>query len=58
MATVDLVIRGGAVFDGSEDYVATIKTGVVIYRDGRPTGALPGKLVRGRQAAPALMAAE
>ncbi|KQT30999.1 amidohydrolase [Sphingomonas sp. Leaf412] len=33
-------------------YVATIKSGEVIYRDGEPTDALPGKLIRGRQAAP------
>ncbi|MDP2124604.1 MAG: amidohydrolase family protein, partial [Parvibaculum sp.] len=31
----------------AEGYVATIVSGAVIYRDGRPTGALPGKLVRG-----------
>ncbi|MEH3099465.1 N-acyl-D-amino-acid deacylase family protein [Sphingomonas adhaesiva] len=34
-------------------YVATIKSGEVIYRDGEPTDALPGKLIRGRQPAPA-----
>ena len=27
-------------------------TGEVIFEDGEPTGALPGKLVRGPQAAP------
>jgi N-acyl-D-amino-acid deacylase len=27
-------------------YVATVKTGEVIYRDGTPTGALPGRLLR------------
>ena len=32
---------------------ATLKTGQVTYRPGRPTGALPGGLVRGAQAAPA-----
>jgi N-acyl-D-aspartate/D-glutamate deacylase len=42
----------------AEGYVATIKSGTVIYREGVATGALPGKLVRGRQAAPARMAAE
>ena len=34
-------------------YVATIKSGQVIYREGEPTDALPGKLIRGRQPAPA-----
>ncbi|MBI1260721.1 MAG: amidohydrolase family protein [Rhizobiales bacterium] len=34
-------------------YVATIANGEVIYREGVATGALPGKLVRGHQKAPA-----
>ena len=38
----------------AEGYVATIVNGTVVYRDGQPTGALPGRLVRGQQAAPAL----
>lgn len=43
----------------AEGYVATIVSGEVIYRDGRPTGALPGKLVRGHRPAPvARVAAE
>jgi N-acyl-D-aspartate/D-glutamate deacylase len=33
-------------------YVATIVAGQVIMRDGEPTGARPGRLVRGAQAAP------
>jgi N-acyl-D-aspartate/D-glutamate deacylase len=33
--------------------VATVVNGQVVYRDGQPTGALPGRLVRGRQPAPA-----
>ncbi len=37
---------------GAEGYVATMVSGNVIYRDGKETGALPGKLVRGPQAAP------
>jgi N-acyl-D-aspartate/D-glutamate deacylase len=36
----------------ADGYVATIASGVVIYRDGRHTGALPGKLVRGHKDAP------
>lgn len=42
----------------AEGYVVTIASGQVIYRDGEPTGALPGRLVRGEQPAPALRAAE
>ena len=34
-------------------YIATIKSGQVIYRNGEGTDALPGKLIRGRQPAPA-----
>jgi N-acyl-D-aspartate/D-glutamate deacylase len=42
----------------AEGYVATIVSGEVIYRDGKPTGALPGKLVRGHQPPPMRAAAE
>jgi len=31
----------------SQGYVATVVSGVVTYRNGRSTGALPGRLVRG-----------
>jgi N-acyl-D-aspartate/D-glutamate deacylase len=31
-------------------YRATIKSGTVTFADGAPTGALPGRLVRGPQA--------
>jgi N-acyl-D-aspartate/D-glutamate deacylase len=37
----------------ADGYVATIASGQVIYRNGAPTGALPGKLVRGHRHAPA-----
>ena len=40
------------------DATATILAGQVTYRDGEPTDALPGRLLRGAQAAPARMAAE
>jgi len=33
-------------------------SGIVIQRDGQPTGALPGRLVRGQQAARVDLAAE
>jgi N-acyl-D-amino-acid deacylase len=35
-----------------DGYRYTICSGEVIYEDGVPTGALPGKLIRGPQAAP------
>ena len=31
----------------ADGYVATIVSGTVTYRHGEPTGALPGRLVRG-----------
>jgi len=42
----------------AEGYVATIVSGEIIYRNGKATGALPGKLVRGHQPAPMRSAAE
>ena len=36
----------------AEGYTATIVAGQVTYRDGEPTDALPGRLLRGAQAAP------
>jgi N-acyl-D-aspartate/D-glutamate deacylase len=45
---------GGRRLDQTADgYVATIVSGEVIAEHGIPTDARPGKLVRGRQAAPA-----
>ena len=32
---------------GARGYRATVVAGEVTYRDGEPTGALPGRLVRG-----------
>jgi N-acyl-D-aspartate/D-glutamate deacylase len=54
----DLPTGARRLMQHAEGYVATIKSGQVIYREGEPTGALPGKLVRGRQSAPRAMAAE
>jgi|HubBroStandDraft_6_1064221.scaffolds.fasta_scaffold47737_2 N-acyl-D-aspartate/D-glutamate deacylase len=45
----DLPAGGKRLLQGASGYVATIVSGEVIYRDGEPTGALPGKLVRGPQ---------
>ena len=54
----DLPTGARRLMQDAEGYVATIKSGQVIYREGQPTGALPGKLIRGRQPAPQAMAAE
>jgi N-acyl-D-aspartate/D-glutamate deacylase len=54
----DLPAGGRRLIQRAEGYVATIVAGEVTYRDGEPTGALPGRLLRGAQSAPAAMAAE
>ena len=54
----DLPAGGRRLTQKAHGYVATIVGGVVTYRDGEPTGALPGRLVRGSQAAPMALAAE
>lgn len=48
----DLPAGGRRLTQRADGYVATIVAGVVTQRDGEPTGALPGRLVRGGQAAP------
>lgn len=47
----DLPAGGRRLTQGARGYRATILSGVVAARDDAPTGALPGRLVRGRQAA-------
>jgi N-acyl-D-aspartate/D-glutamate deacylase len=42
----DLPAGGRRLMQGARGYDATIVSGVVIHREDRPTGALPGKLVR------------
>jgi N-acyl-D-aspartate/D-glutamate deacylase len=54
----DLPTGGRRLIQRAEGYRATIVAGQVTYRDGEPTGALPGRLLRGAQAAPAALAAE
>jgi N-acyl-D-amino-acid deacylase len=49
----DLPAGGKRLRQDADGYAATIKSGQVTYRDGQHTGALPGGLVRGAQAAPA-----
>ncbi|MBY0335142.1 MAG: amidohydrolase family protein [Acetobacteraceae bacterium] len=48
----DLPAGGKRLLQKARGYRATIKRGTVTYRDGEPTGALPGRLLRhGRAAA-------
>ena len=51
----DLPAGGRRLIQRAEGYAATIVAGEVTYRDGEPTGALPGRLLRGAQAAPAAL---
>jgi N-acyl-D-aspartate/D-glutamate deacylase len=48
----DLPAGGKRLWQGSEGYVATIVNGVVTYREGTHSGALPGRLVRGSRGDP------
>ncbi len=54
----DLPANGRRLVQEAEGYVATIVNGEVIFENGKPTGALPGHLIRGAQAAPQALAAE
>jgi N-acyl-D-aspartate/D-glutamate deacylase len=49
----DLPTGARRLMQDADGYVATVKSGQVIYREGQATGALPGRLIRGRQPAPA-----
>lgn len=49
----DLPTGATRLHQGADGYDYTIVAGVVTYRKGEPTGALPGRLVRGAQPAPA-----
>ena len=53
----DLPSGGWRVHQKADGYRFTIVNGVVTYRDGEPTGALPGRLVRGTSLEKALEAA-
>ncbi|HTQ13560.1 MAG TPA: amidohydrolase family protein [Rhizomicrobium sp.] len=50
----DLPAGGKRLLQGATGYVATIVSGETTYREGEATGALPGRLVRGAQAARSL----
>ena len=54
----DLPAGGRRLIQRAEGYTATIVAGEINYRNGEATGRLPGRLVRGAQAAPFLKAAE
>ena len=49
----DLPSGGRRLVQRANGYTATIVKGAVVYRDGLSTDALPGRLVRGPQAAAA-----
>jgi len=49
----DLPAGGKRLLQRADGYVATVVAGQVVYREGVHTGALPGRLVRGAQPAPA-----
>jgi N-acyl-D-aspartate/D-glutamate deacylase len=54
----DLPTGGRRLIQRAEGYSATIVAGEITYRDGQPTNALPGRLVRGARPLPAAIAAE
>ena len=54
----DLPAGGKRLLQKAEGYAATIKSGVVTFRDGAMTGALPGIVVRGPQSIDMAEAAE
>jgi N-acyl-D-aspartate/D-glutamate deacylase len=45
--TYDMPAGGRRLMQRAKGYVATIVAGEVTYREGRPTGALPGRVLRG-----------
>ncbi len=47
--TYDLPAGGKRLLQKATGYDATIVSGVVTYRNGEPTGALPGRLVQGQR---------
>jgi N-acyl-D-aspartate/D-glutamate deacylase len=54
----DLPAGGKRLLQKAEGYVATIKSGVVTFRDGQWTGATPGGVIRGPQRVEMAEAAE
>jgi N-acyl-D-aspartate/D-glutamate deacylase len=54
----DLPSGGRRLIQRATGYTATVVAGQVTYRNGEPTDALPGRLLRGAKAAPVAQAAE
>ncbi|MEX6722932.1 N-acyl-D-amino-acid deacylase family protein [Parapedomonas caeni] len=54
----DLPAGGRRLLQRADGYTATLKAGVVTFRDGVATGARPGAVIRGPQATPARLAAQ
>jgi N-acyl-D-aspartate/D-glutamate deacylase len=54
----DLPAGGKRFLQDADGYDATIVSGRIISRMGEPLKELPGRLVRGRRAAPLLLAAQ
>ncbi len=54
----DLPAGGKRLLQKADGYVATIKSGIVTFRDGAWTGAVPGGLIRGPQRVEMAQAAE
>lgn len=52
----DLPAGGKRLLQTADGITATIVSGEVIYEHGEPTGALPGKLIRGKPGRPAIAA--
>jgi N-acyl-D-amino-acid deacylase len=52
MSSEGLPSGGRRLVQRADGYAATIVNGEVTYREGVPTGAMPGRLVRGEQARP------
>jgi N-acyl-D-aspartate/D-glutamate deacylase len=50
----DLPAGGKRLLQRARGYTATVVSGAVVYLDGEPTGALPGRLVRGPQTPPGM----
>ena len=48
----DLPAGGRRIVQQADGYDATVVSGVATYRDGVPTGGLPGRLVRGAKPEP------
>jgi N-acyl-D-amino-acid deacylase len=48
----DLPAGGRRFMQKADGYLATVLSGQITYREGQPTKALPGRLIRGTQAAP------